>query len=125
MTRAASPFRGWELPAGRALHSVEGSCRNTVESPFLGRLGSCAPSTVSAHRDVTRQGERELGICGRTRRALARRLVALTVATVLAALFVGVSWGAAYAPETDPYSQANVTLGTGAQAWWNAGYTGK
>ncbi|HET7128555.1 MAG TPA: S8 family serine peptidase [Gaiellaceae bacterium] len=47
------------------------------------------------------------------------------VATVIATLFVGVSWGASYSPDTDPYSLANVTLATGAQAWWNAGYTGK
>jgi serine protease AprX len=66
-----------------------------------------------------------MGICGTTRRAIARKLVTLNVAVVLAALFVGVSWGASYSPDTDPYSMANVTLGTGAQAWWNAGYTGK
>jgi serine protease AprX len=66
-----------------------------------------------------------MGNCGRTRRAIARRLVALSVITVLAALFVGVSWGASYSPDSDPYSMANVTLGTGAQAWWDAGYTGK
>jgi subtilisin family serine protease len=27
--------------------------------------------------------------------------------------------------DTDPYSLLNITAGTGAQAWWNAGYTGK
>ena len=66
-----------------------------------------------------------MGICGSTGRAIARKLVVLSIATVLAALFVGVSWGGSYSPSSDPYSMANVTLGTGAQAWWNAGYTGK
>jgi serine protease AprX len=31
----------------------------------------------------------------------------------------------AYDPSTDPYSMANTTSYTGAQAWWSAGYTGK
>ena len=31
----------------------------------------------------------------------------------------------AYDPSTDPYSMYDTTLDTGAQAWWNAGYTGK
>lgn len=66
-----------------------------------------------------------MGNCGRRKRAIGRKLVTALVATVLASLFVGVSWGADYSPENDPYSLANVTLGTGAQAWWNAGYTGK
>ena len=56
---------------------------------------------------------------------IVRMLVTALVATVIATLFVGVSWGSSYSPDTDPYSMANVTLGTGAQAWWNAGYTGK
>jgi len=66
-----------------------------------------------------------MGNCGRRKGAIARRLATFTVATVIVTLFVGVSWGAAYSPDSDPYSMANVTLGTGAQAWWNAGYTGK
>jgi serine protease AprX len=66
-----------------------------------------------------------MGNCGRRKRAIAPKVAAALVTTVLVTLFVGVSWGAAYSPDTDPYSMANVTLGTGAQAWWNAGYTGK
>jgi serine protease AprX len=30
-----------------------------------------------------------------------------------------------YDPTTDPYSMYETTLGTGAQSWWSAGYTGK
>jgi subtilisin family serine protease len=30
-----------------------------------------------------------------------------------------------YDPASDPYSMYETTLGTGAQAWWRAGYTGK
>ncbi len=66
-----------------------------------------------------------MGNCGRRKRAIAPKVVVALVTTVLVTLFVGVSWGAAYSPDTDPYALANVTLGTGAQAWWNAGYTGK
>ena len=63
--------------------------------------------------------------CGRRMRAIAPKVTAALVASVLVTLFGGVSWGASYSPDTDPYSMANTTLGTGAQAWWNAGYTGK
>ena len=66
-----------------------------------------------------------MAICGRRKRAIAPKVAATLVASVLVTLFVGVSWGAAYSPDSDPYSMANVTLGTGAQAWWSAGYTGK
>jgi serine protease AprX len=66
-----------------------------------------------------------MGNCGKRNRAIAPRVAAALVASVLATLFVGVSWGASYSPDTDPYSMANTTLGTGAQAWWAAGYTGK
>jgi serine protease AprX len=38
---------------------------------------------------------------------------------------VATSTGAAYDPTTDPYSMYDTTLFTGAQAWWDAGYTGK
>src|SRR5690348_14637900 len=105
----------------RPLHSHEGSRPGGGESPFLGRLTSPCATTVSRHCD---EGE-GMGGCGMKRRAFARRLVTLAVASVLAALLVGVSWGASYSPDGDPYSLANVTLGTGAQAWWSAGYTGK
>jgi len=63
--------------------------------------------------------------CGRRMRAIAPKVTAALVASVLVTLLGGVSWGASYSPDTDPYSMANTTLGTGAQAWWNAGYTGK
>jgi serine protease AprX len=67
-----------------------------------------------------------MGNCGTRKRALAPKVAAALVASVLATLFVGVSWGATgYSPDTDPYSMASTTLGTGAQAWWAAGYTGK
>jgi serine protease AprX len=37
----------------------------------------------------------------------------------------GASWGSsAYDPASDPYSMQNITAADGAQAWWNAGYTG-
>ena len=66
-----------------------------------------------------------MGNCGRRKRAIAPKATAAIVASVFATFFVGVSWGASYSPDADPYSMANVTLGTGAQAWWNQGYTGK
>jgi serine protease AprX len=44
---------------------------------------------------------------------------------VLALVCAGVSWGAGtYDPATDMNSMYNTTKYTGAQAWWNAGYTG-
>src|SRR4051812_32230763 len=55
----------------------------------------------------------------------APKVAAALVASVLATLFAGVSWGGSYSPDTDPYSMANTALETGAQAWWSAGYTGK
>jgi serine protease AprX len=67
-----------------------------------------------------------MGYCGGRKGAIARSVTAVLVALALGALFGGVSWGAGgYSPDTDPYSMANVTSQTGAQAWWNAGYTGK
>ena len=53
-------------------------------------------------------------------------LITLLLATALGGIRSGASWGAsAYDPTSDPYSMQNVTAGDGAQAWWNAGYTGK
>ena len=55
----------------------------------------------------------------------------LTIFAVIMALAVGgmrsgASWGASgYDAASDAYSMQNVTVGDGAQAWWNAGYTGK
>ena len=45
---------------------------------------------------------------------------------VLALVCAGASWGASgYDPSLDVNSMFNTTLYTGAQAWWNAGYTGQ
>jgi serine protease AprX len=66
-----------------------------------------------------------MGNGGKRKGAHAPKVAAALVASVLTTLFVGVSWGASYSPDTDPYSIASTTLETGAQAWWNAGYTGK
>jgi len=53
-------------------------------------------------------------------------LLALLVALALGMIRPGASWGSsAYDPTADPYSMQSVTTGDGAQAWWNAGYTGK
>jgi serine protease AprX len=68
-----------------------------------------------------------MNICGK--KSVWRRLRAAALATSLVAVFAAVSagatWGGTYDPSGDPYSMYNITLGTGAQAWWNAGYTGK
>jgi len=53
-------------------------------------------------------------------------LVALLIALALGGVRSGASWGAsAYDPSSDPYSMSNVMASDGAQASWNAGYTGK
>jgi serine protease AprX len=53
-------------------------------------------------------------------------LLALLLALACGLIRSGASWGStAYDPATDPYSMQNVTAGDGAQAWWNAGFTGK
>jgi subtilisin family serine protease len=51
-------------------------------------------------------------------------LVALSV-VALSLTCAGASWGSAYDPATDAYALNNITSLTGAQAWWDAGYTGK
>jgi serine protease AprX len=49
----------------------------------------------------------------------------LPAVLALAAVLAGASWGASgYDPAADPYSMYNVTLQTGVQSWWDAGYTG-
>jgi serine protease AprX len=49
----------------------------------------------------------------------------LTAAVAVASLVVaGASWGAGYDPGSDPNSMNAMTQYTGAQAWWDAGYTG-
>jgi serine protease AprX len=45
-------------------------------------------------------------------------------ALALSLTCAGATWGAAYDPATDVYSLDNITSLTGAQAWWDAGYTG-
>jgi serine protease AprX len=61
----------------------------------------------------------------RKRRNLQSTLV-LCGTLVAAGVLSGASWAAtAYDPSTDVNSMANTTLYTGAQAWWDAGYTGK
>jgi serine protease AprX len=53
-----------------------------------------------------------------------RRLTLSACAALVAAgVLAGAGWGA-YDPSTDVNSMASTTAYTGAQAWWNAGYTG-
>ena len=57
------------------------------------------------------------------------RLTALAAALTALALSLfcaGATWGATtYDPTSDVYSLDNITTVTGAQAWWDAGYTGQ
>src|SRR5215210_5682025 len=61
-------------------------------------------------------------------KTIASRLAFATVALAcLAAVAAGGSWGARgldYSPRADSNSMYSTTLYTGAQEWWNAGYTG-
>ena len=76
--------------------------------------------TLSSHR---RRSSRSTGR-GRLRNS-ARALVAcLTVCGGLFAAMPASHASTAYDPATDQYSMANLTAMIGAQAWWNAGYTG-
>jgi serine protease AprX len=54
-------------------------------------------------------------------------LSVLALSFVCAGAKAGATWGAAttYDPASDPNSMAATTAYSGAQAWWNAGYTGK
>ena len=53
------------------------------------------------------------------------RLAGVLMAVVVIALVVGgASWGAGYDPSSDPNSMFATTQYTGAQSWWDAGYTG-
>jgi serine protease AprX len=61
--------------------------------------------------------------CGIPR--LRRFLSAALLAAFAAALAVPAAGAAVYDPSADPNSMAATTLYTGAQAWWNAGYTGR
>lgn len=62
----------------------------------------------------------------RARRSAARMLVvSLTLAMGLFAAIPASHAATNYDPATDPYSMANLTSTIGAQAWWNAGYTGQ
>src|SRR5262249_22961675 len=63
---------------------------------------------------------------GRRRTRSPRRLLVALAALAAAAICAGASWGASgYDPAADPYSMDNVTLQTGVQGWWDAGYTGQ
>ncbi len=53
-------------------------------------------------------------------------LLALVLVLALGMIRPGASWGSSsYDATTDPYSMQAITAGDGAQAWWNAGLTGK
>ncbi len=57
-----------------------------------------------------------------------RLVLATTALACLAAVAAGGSWGArgsSYDPRGDSNSMHSTTLYTGAQEWWNAGYTGR
>jgi serine protease AprX len=59
-------------------------------------------------------------------RPILRLVLILCGVLVAAGALSGASWGATtYDPSTDVNSMASTTLYTGAQAWWDAGYTGK
>ena len=65
-----------------------------------------------------------------TKHSRGRRLVAVFLPLVIGFSFLGfvsagASWGATYDPALDANSMYNTTLYSGAQAWWDAGYTGK
>src|ERR671935_1720961 len=49
------------------------------------------------------------------------------MAAVTSMVMTGASWGSAtsYDPASDGYSMAAIRASMGAQAWWNAGYTGR
>ena len=53
-------------------------------------------------------------------------IVAVAAAVAVATVAAGASWGATgvYDPADDPNSMAATSLYTGAQQWWDAGYTG-
>ena len=60
------------------------------------------------------------------RRYLWRALVVAAVFAALLGKHPGASWGSSsYDPTADPYSMQSITQGDGAQAWWQAGYTGQ
>src|SRR5436190_180982 len=59
------------------------------------------------------------------RRVRRSAVVGLTLATGLFAVIPASHAATVYDPATDPYSMANLTSMIGAQAWWNAGYTGQ
>jgi serine protease AprX len=66
----------------------------------------------------------------RTNRSRRRRSTAILVSVVAAFFLIGLlragaSWGSTYDPTLDVNSMYNTTLYSGAQAWWNAGYTGE
>jgi serine protease AprX len=59
-------------------------------------------------------------------RAWQAGLVAVIFAMAFGMVRSGASWGSSgYDPASDPYSMRNITAADGAQAWWEAGYTGQ
>jgi serine protease AprX len=56
-------------------------------------------------------------------RTAGRRLIALMIASVV--VLAAAAAASAYDPTTDVNSMSSTTSYIGAQAWWNAGYTGK
>jgi serine protease AprX len=61
----------------------------------------------------------------RRRQGLALFLSFVVALSLFGFVRAGASWGANYEPATDANSMVNTTLYSGAQAWWNAGYTGQ
>src|SRR5438093_332722 len=99
-------------------------CSARHHSVLRPAVGICGSTTRPAS-GRRREGRQRMGLCGKRPAGWARALV-LVVALAFGAVGAGATWGATgYDPTTDPYSMANMTAVTGAQAWWNAGYTGK
>ena len=54
-------------------------------------------------------------------------LASVAVLVLCALVSAGATWGATapYNPAADPYSMESITTVSGAQSWWDSGYTGK
>lgn len=54
-------------------------------------------------------------------------LAAVSVLVVCALVSAGATWGATapYNPAADLYSMDSITMVSGAQNWWDSGYTGQ
>jgi hypothetical protein len=72
------------------------------------------------------RSERKRGRAAGLTRRLSALAVAVAVASTLALLHGGATWGATgYDPASDMNSMFNTTAYSGAAAFWNAGFTGK